>query len=124
MPSGLVSILFILGSGFAIRRGLPRLFALLAVGVCTLVGGALMAFSSPSHKTSLLAGVYLANAVATAQIILYAWVTANVAGSTKRPVSIALVSAAFSLGNIIGPQTFQAKDAPEYRAAKISVIGT
>lgn len=28
------------------------------------------------------------------------------------------------MGNIIGPQTFQARDAPEYRPAKLAVLGT
>lgn len=34
------------------------------------------------------------------------------------------MSGCFSLGNIIGPQTFQARDAPEYRPAKLAVMGT
>lgn len=28
------------------------------------------------------------------------------------------------MGNIIGPQTFQARDAPQYRPAKLAVMGT
>lgn len=35
-----------------------------------------------------------------------------------------MVSGSFSVGNIIGPQTFQARDAPEYRPAKIAVLAT
>lgn len=34
------------------------------------------------------------------------------------------MSGSFSIGNIIGPQTFQARDAPVYRPAKLSVVGT
>lgn len=49
---------------------------------------------------------------------------ANIGGGTKRAFAAALISGSFSLGNIIGPQTFQAKDAPEYRPAKIAVMGT
>ena len=37
---------------------------------------------------------------------------------------MALVSGSFSVGNIIGPQTFQARDAPGYVPAKISVLAT
>ena len=44
------------------------------------------------------------------------------AGHTKRVVSVALVAGSFSVGNIIGPQTFQAKDAPDYLPAKITVL--
>jgi hypothetical protein len=37
---------------------------------------------------------------------------------------VAVVSGSFSIGNIIGPQTFQARDAPDYRPAKLAVMGT
>lgn len=45
-------------------------------------------------------------------------------GATKRAFAAAIVSGSFSVGNIIGPQTFQAHDAPEYRPAKLAVMGT
>jgi hypothetical protein len=35
-----------------------------------------------------------------------------------------LITAAFCVGSIIGPQTFQARDAPQYIPAKIALIGT
>jgi TRAP-type C4-dicarboxylate transport system permease small subunit len=56
--------------------------------------------------------------------ILNQWIMANVSGGTKRAFAAALISGSFSLGNIIGPQTFQAKDAPDYRPAKIAVMAT
>lgn len=37
---------------------------------------------------------------------------------------MALVAGSFSVGNIIGPQTFQARDAPGYIPAKIAVLAT
>lgn len=52
------------------------------------------------------------------------WTAANFGGATKRAFAAAIVSGSFSLGNIIGPQTFQARDAPDYRPAKIAVMGT
>lgn len=52
------------------------------------------------------------------------WTVANVAGPTKRAFAAAIISGSFSVGNIIGPQTFQARDAPEYRPAKIAVMAT
>lgn len=35
-----------------------------------------------------------------------------------------MVSGSFSIGNIIGPQTFQSRDEPEYHPAKIAVMAT
>jgi len=49
---------------------------------------------------------------------------ANVGGATKRAFAAAVISGSFSLGNIIGPQTFQDRDKPEYRPAKIAVMAT
>lgn len=57
-------------------------------------------------------------------IAIIQWTVANCAGGTKRAFAAALVSGSFSLGNIIGPQTFQAKDAPDFRPAKLAVMGT
>ena len=37
---------------------------------------------------------------------------------------MALISGSFSVGNIIGPQTFQAKDAPQFVPAKITLLAT
>jgi H+/gluconate symporter-like permease len=52
------------------------------------------------------------------------WTAANFAGATKRAFAAAIVSGSFSIGNIIGPQTFQVRDAPDYRPAKLAVMGT
>lgn len=49
---------------------------------------------------------------------------ANIGGATKRAFAAAIISGSFSIGNIIGPQTFQARDAPDFRPAKLAVMGT
>lgn len=38
--------------------------------------------------------------------------------------AIALISGSFAIGSIIGPQTFRAKDAPQYIPAKIAALAT
>jgi hypothetical protein len=45
--------------------------------------------------------------------LIYAWTGANFKGYTMKVSGAAIVSMAFSVANIIGPQTFQAKDAPQ-----------
>lgn len=75
-------------------------------------------------KGGILAGIYLVNTVTATLPIIYHWTAANVAGQTKRCLSTALISGAFSIGAIIGPQTFQDRDAPEYLPAKIAVLAT
>ena len=130
MPSGLVSIFATLMVGFGVRF-LPSGHRWAWIFICcipAIIGGALMSFL-PSGKTNankpgLLAGIYLINFVVATLIVIYQWTASNVAGSTKRVVSMALISGAFSVGNIVGPQTFQVKDAPQYIPAKIIVLAT
>lgn len=83
-----------------------------------------MSFAPSSNRAALLAGVYLVNSITAVLAVIYQWTAANVAGQTKRVVSVALIAGSFSVGNIIGPQTFQAKDAPQYIPAKITVLAT
>lgn len=83
-----------------------------------------MSFSPKDNRAALLAGIYLVNAIVATLTVIYQWTVANCAGQTKRVVASALVAGSFSIGNIIGPQTFQVKDAPEYKPAKIIVMAT
>jgi hypothetical protein len=83
-----------------------------------------MSFAPSNSRAALLARIYLVNNITAALIIIYQWPMANIAGYTKRVMASALIAGSFSIGNIIGPQTFQAKDAPEYRPAKIIVLST
>lgn len=124
MPSGVVSIFFTLMVGYGIRKQSHRWAWIIACIIPAIIGGALMSFLPKSNKAGLLAGIYLVNAVVAPLSIFYNWTVANCAGATKRAFAAALVSGSFSIGNIIGPQTFQARDAPEFRPAKLAVMGT
>ncbi|KAK4183984.1 putative allantoate protein [Podospora australis] len=123
-PSGAVSIFFTLLVGYGIRRQSHRWAWILVCIVPAIIGGALMSFLPTTNRNGILAGIYLVNAVVAPLAIFYNWTVANIAGATKRAFAAAIISGSFSLGNIIGPQTFQAKDAPEYRPAKLAVMGT
>ncbi|OSS53969.1 hypothetical protein B5807_01780 [Epicoccum nigrum] len=123
-PSGAISIFFTLLVGLGIRAQSNRWLWILLCILPAILGGALMSFLPLSNRTGCLAGIYLVNAVVAPLPVLYAWTAANVSGATKRAFAAAVVSGSFSVGNIIGPQTFQAKDAPGYRPAKLAVMGT
>ena len=124
MPSGIVSIASTLIVGFGIRYTSNRWAWIVACCVPGVLGGALMSFAPKSNRAAQLAGIYLVNAITATLIVIYQWTASNVAGHTKRVISVALISGSFSVGNIIGPQTFQAKDAPAYKPAKITVVAT
>ena len=124
MPSGVVSIASTLIVGFGVRYTSNRWAWIIACCVPGVLGGGLMSFAPKSNRAAQLAGIYLVNAITATLIVIYQWTASNVAGHTKRVISIALISASFSVGNIIGPQTFQARDWPQYTPAKITVVAT
>ncbi|KAF2189269.1 MFS general substrate transporter [Zopfia rhizophila CBS 207.26] len=124
MPSGVVSIFFTLLVGYGIRKQSHRWAWIIACIIPGIIGGALMSFLPHSNRSGILAGIYLVNAIVAPLPVYYNWISANVSGYTKRPFAASLIAGSFSIGNIIGPQTFQAKDAPDYRPAKLAVMGT
>jgi predicted MFS family arabinose efflux permease len=124
MPSGLVSIAASLIVGYGVRKTSNRWAWLAFCCIPGMIGGALMSLMPKSNRAALLAGIYLVNAITGTLIVIYQWTMSNVAGHTKRTAAAALIAGSFSIGNIIGPQTFQARDAPDYRPAKIAVMAT
>jgi MFS transporter, ACS family, allantoate permease len=75
-----------------------------------------------SHSAGRLVGYYLTQASPTPFVALLSLISTNVAGWTKKTTVAALYLIGYCVGNIIGPQVFQAKDAPQYRPAEITII--
>ena len=121
MPSGVVSILATLASTLAIRHHFPRWLAICLLLVPTVIGAGLLCFHNRS-KASALTGIYLINFDVAPLALIYALVGANTQGYTKRVTASSAIAVAFSIANIIGPLTFQAKDSPEYLPARVTVF--
>lgn len=151
-PSGLVSIAATLLTTYSIVRGWQRTAVIALILLPTLLGAALMSFLPSSNQAGLLAGIYLVNCTVAPLALTYAFprlihtpfqereeigggkgylklthdsyalVGANFAGYTKKIAGSGMVLVSFSLGNILGPQTFQARDAPQYTPAKVAVL--
>lgn len=140
MPSGVVSILATMLSTWAIAKKAPRWLSIIVLLIPALIGAALLSFMGVDRQGGSLAGIYLVNFVSdkhslsnvrtttdAVQIvaplaIIYAWVGGNFVGYTRKVTGSAVVSAAFGVANIIGPQTYQQKDAPSYIPAKITLL--
>ncbi|KAM6525823.1 hypothetical protein FALCPG4_011358 [Fusarium falciforme] len=121
MPSGLVSVAATLLSTFAILYRFPRWLGLCLLMIPTLIGAGLMSFY-PDSQAGSLAGIYLINFDVAPLALIYALVGANIQGYTKKVTTNAIIAIGFSIANIIGPQTFQARDAPGYIPAKVTVF--
>lgn len=54
--------------------------------------------------------------------LVYSYNASNIAGYTKKVTINAMTLFTFSLGNIIGTEIFQPKDAPSYIPGKVTVL--
>ncbi len=86
------------------------------------LGMLLITCLSDSQNVGKLIGYYLTQASPTSFVALLSLLSTNVAGWTKKTTAAAMYFIGYCVGNIIGPQVFQAKDAPDYRPAKITII--
>ncbi|PYI01480.1 MFS general substrate transporter [Aspergillus sclerotiicarbonarius CBS 121057] len=113
IPSGLVSVVSTMGSTYAISRGYSRWWAIDLLLVPTFLGACLMSFLSTSNQAGCLVGIYLVNTTVALLALIFAWTGANYREYTKVAAST-LISAAFSIANIIGINT--------YLPAKITIV--
>lgn len=124
MPSGLVSAISVAVAGYGIRHFGHRWAWISLCALVGTLGAGLMSFLPHDKTAGLLAGIWLINAITATLYMMYHYIGANVSGYTKRSIAGTTVALSFGIGNIIGPQTFQARDAPEYRPAKIAAMAT
>ncbi|KAG2733943.1 hypothetical protein G9P44_003468 [Scheffersomyces stipitis] len=124
MPSGIVSIFSTLVSTYFVMKGFPRWIANTLLLIPAIIGGALMSFLPKSNQAGLLVGIYLINFIVAPLAIIYSWVGANFSGYTKKIGANLFIMFGFAIGNIVGPQSYQHKDAPDYYPAKICLLVT
>ncbi|PAV21062.1 MFS general substrate transporter [Pyrrhoderma noxium] len=89
----------------------------------TIVGTImLVALNDSGKKGALLFATWIIGFYGCSLALLYAYNASNTAGHTKKATINALTLSAFSLGNVIGTETFLPKDAPDYLPGKISIL--
>ncbi|OBT89387.1 hypothetical protein VE02_01411 [Pseudogymnoascus sp. 03VT05] len=123
-PSGFVTICSSLITGFGVRYSSNRWAWIAAFCIPGMIGGALMSFRPHSNPAAIIIGTHLVYAIIPTLMLTFQWAMSNCVGQTKRVLASAFVSGAFAIGSIIGPQTFQDRDKPEYKPAKIAILAT
>ena len=121
MPGGAVELV-----GCILLAYLQRVFRhKLAISVfsmvLTLVAVCMLGFALDSPKARL-AGYYIFYISPVAMICSLSCFTSNVAGHTKKITVNALYLIGYCVGNLIGPQTFIAKQAPQYKGGQIAMV--
>lgn len=103
LPGGAVGLTLTIAVAFIVRHGwLHRWAALVCCYAVAFIGTCLLVFLSKHNQAGNLVGLWMISAAIPTLGLKYHWITANVAGHTKRSLATASLSAAFSIGNIIG----------------------
>lgn len=127
-PSGAVGVICVLSIGYLSDKWRDRSLVMLLCIFPTILGAGLMIGLDPKgvpkNKAGLLAASFLTGTFGAAFMLLLAWNASNIAGHSKKVTTNALTLVSFCVGNILGTQTFQAKQAPGYISGKISIIAT
>ncbi|CAM9010759.1 unnamed protein product [Wickerhamomyces anomalus] len=119
LPQGAIQIASGIITGFIATRSGKRV--LIGVSCCaiTLIGLCLLAFSD-SPKVQL-GGYYIIPFFAIGIVTILASIASDAAGHTKKLTVSAAFLVSYCVGNVIGPQTFRAKDAPLYQPARVTM---
>ncbi|KAJ5775675.1 uncharacterized protein N7511_000686 [Penicillium nucicola] len=116
MVNGGVQCVVLLGSAWLSRHFNQTILFQLAFLIPNIAGTATLMAVPISHSTriGLLIGYWCTLSFWGTTTLLMSLLSRNVAGQTKKSISTASLFFAWAVGNMIGPQVFQSKDAPRY----------
>ncbi|KIJ70204.1 hypothetical protein HYDPIDRAFT_79103 [Hydnomerulius pinastri MD-312] len=122
-PSGLVEVISVVICGWYSDRKGERMLPVIWATLPTLVGVALLiGFNGTNQKGVLLFGTYLIGTFGSTLSTIYAYNASNTSGYTKKLTINAMTLTFFCVGNIIGTEIFQPKDAPAYIPGKTAIM--
>ncbi|PSR87387.1 major facilitator superfamily transporter allantoate [Coniella lustricola] len=121
-PGGAVEVIALVAAGILGDKFGNRILISSLGLVSATIGMLLITCLSEEYNVGRLIGYYLTQAAAASFAALLSLIATNTAGYTKKTTVAALFLISYCVGNIIGPQVFQAKDAPGYKPAKIVII--
>ncbi|KAL6855502.1 hypothetical protein ACO1O0_006651 [Amphichorda felina] len=87
-----------------------------------LVGTSLVYSLSRSLIAVQMFGLYLMYLYWPPYVVFISLPQANTAGQTKKAVTFAIVNIGYAAGNLIGPQTFRAEQAPQYTGGVVAML--
>jgi ACS family allantoate permease-like MFS transporter len=123
MPTGVMSTLAsftfsMIAAKWNNRRCLVTVFA-----CCVPIIGTAILYGV--HRTAIpaqMVGLYLVYTYFGPYVVGISLAQANTAGNTKKSVSFAVLYIGYAVGNLIGPQTFRASQAPAYTGGVIAML--
>ncbi|KAJ5635895.1 uncharacterized protein N7484_009208 [Penicillium longicatenatum] len=99
-----------------------RTFAGIFTLLLASVGGAMMLGIPSDNNGARYGGYILVYQFPICILFIITFMTSGLAGSTKKFAFGCVYQLGYAVGNIIGPQTYRAKDAPNYYPAKYTML--
>lgn len=93
------------------------------IACCVPIVGAAVVYALPrSNLGGQMVGLYLLYTYFGPYVVGISLAQANTSGHTKKTVVFAILYIGYAVGNLIGPQTFRASQAPTYTGGFIAMI--
>ncbi|KAJ4411644.1 Allantoate permease [Gnomoniopsis sp. IMI 355080] len=121
-PGGAVEVIALIASGIIGDRLGNRLLVSTVGMLFAILGMLLITCLNDDQSVGKLIGYYLTQGSPTPFVAILSLISTNVAGWTKKTTVAAMYLIGYCVGNIIGPQVFQDKDAPKYTSAEIVIV--
>ncbi|KAB2574374.1 Allantoate permease [Lasiodiplodia theobromae] len=123
MPTGVMSTIsaFVFsyaGAKWANRRCLVTV----AACIVPIIGTAVVYAVPRDNIGGQMVGIYLLYTYFGPYVVGIGLAQANTAGNTKKTVVFAILYIGYAVGNLIGPQTFRADQAPAYTGGVVAMI--
>lgn len=120
MIPGAVEVVGCIGFAYLYKYYPNRLFWATSTSMVVIAALCMLAFAE--NLNAQLAGYSLFYLCPLVMICGLSSCASNVAGHTKKVTVNAIFLIGYCVGNLIGPQTFMDKQAPEYNGAKIAMV--
>ncbi|KAI0913128.1 allantoate permease [Ustulina deusta] len=124
IPGGAVQFLsLILGGVICTKwpRG-SRCPTMITANTICIIGSALLVRLPDENKWGRLVALWLCFFQGLGFSMSLTMISSNIAGSTKKQLTSAILFVGYCVGNIIGPQTFLTREAPHYRSAYVAML--
>ncbi|KAI9932314.1 hypothetical protein ASPWEDRAFT_51020 [Aspergillus wentii DTO 134E9] len=126
IPGGAVQFLALLGGGIVATKCADKFHArsacMIVANTICIIGAGLLVGLPDSNKWGRLVALWLCYFQGLGFSMSLVIVSSNIAGSTKKQVTSAILFIGYCVGNIIGPQTFKDSEAPGYHSAYIAML--
>ncbi|KAI5456863.1 major facilitator superfamily domain-containing protein [Mariannaea sp. PMI_226] len=126
MPLGLYIIIILLSSAWLARRTRQSIWVMLGFLTLSFVGTALLMTlpnESVSQRIGLIICYYITFSFWSTTALGLSLLSRNIAGQTKKTITLTMTFIMWAVGNAIGPQVFLAWDGPRYYIAFATHLG-